>query len=109
MLTQGFIFRPLQGSNIQNYGFCKCGEMKKSLTVLLLERMQENLLVAGLEEYAEGIYGVLKMKRDHIPEEVLAHIIKKISRISPVAWERRRSRTAQGSWQEKGWSSRSGH
>lgn len=48
--------------------------MKKSLSVLLLEKMHENLLVAGLEEYAEGIYGVLKIKQDHIPEEVLTHL-----------------------------------
>ena len=47
--------------------------MKKCLSVLL-ERMHENLAVAGLEEYAEGISGVLKMKQDHIPEEVLTHI-----------------------------------
>lgn len=46
--------------------------MKNSLSVLLLERMHENLLAAVLEGYAEGIYGVLKMKQYHIPEEVLA-------------------------------------
>lgn len=48
--------------------------MKKSLSVLLLEAMHENLVVACLEEYAEGFYGVLKMEQDHIPEEVLTHI-----------------------------------
>lgn len=50
------------------------GEKKESLSVLLLERIDENLAGAGLEENAEGIYGVLKTKHEHIPEEVLIHI-----------------------------------
>lgn len=66
-------FRPLQRSNSQNDGFCRCGEMKEFLSVFLLERMHENM-VLGLEEYAEGIYGMLKMKvktrRDFNPYKV---------------------------------------
>lgn len=49
------------------------GERKESLSVLLLERVQENLGGAGLEENVEGIYGVLKMKHECMPEEVLIH------------------------------------
>lgn len=45
-----------------------------SLSVLLLEKMHENLLAAGLEEYAEGICGLLKVKEDHIPADVLIHL-----------------------------------
>lgn len=49
------------------------GERKESPSVFLLERIQENLGGAGLEENVEGIYGVLKMKHECMPEEVLIH------------------------------------
>lgn len=50
------------------------GERKESLSVLLWERIHENLGGAGLKENVEGIYGVLKMKHECMPEEVLIHI-----------------------------------
>lgn len=54
-------------------GFVSVGERKESPSVLLLERIQENLGGAGLEENVEGICGVLKMKHECVPEEILIH------------------------------------
>lgn len=71
--------------------------------------MHENLVAAGLEEFTEGIYGVLKMKQDHIPEEVLTHVDEKDLQDFTSCMGKEKKQNSSGSMAGEGGSSRSGH